>query len=578
SLKDMGIIEKTDNTFHLTKDKQDLTIPSTIRDVIMARVDSLPDPAKSVLQTGSVIEREFSYELIKKVTNISQDELLSRLSILKDSELLYERGIYPQTIYIFRHALTREVVYDSILTERKKKLHLKIADAIEEVYKNNLDEYYEALAGHYIDGENYEKGAEYCRFAEKKAEVAGSLIDAIALGEKRVACLEKLPQTEDVVRMIIDARTAMGLYCAQMIHLVEAKEIVLPVIDLAIKRNYKRRVSQIYAIMGWYNCLAEENYPQAFTYLEDALQIAEDLNDILSLFMARLWLGLALCYACEFEKGLYYLEKALEINLAVNNLWGIAQGKAAIGGYVYDFQGRIDLGYQTTGEALLLAEESGDIFTMSSVHCGYGISCYYKGLFEEAEEHLLKASDLCEKINHFLFGGWAHMFLGDIFFIRAEYKKSQENYKRAISVWRQGRIVPSWISLSKIAVARAKVMNNEKDIHLNEIYECYADNKVKWLEGQMLKHIGEILLNIDDQHMTEAEDWIKKAIEANERNGTRFYLGMSYALYADFFKRKGELPEARQNLSKAIEILRECGADGWMEKAEEKLARIQERV
>jgi hypothetical protein len=86
----------------------------------MARVDSLPEGAKELLQIGSVIEREFSYELIKRATGLLEQELLSHLSVLKDSELLYERGIYPETTYIFKHALTREVVYDSILTHRKK--------------------------------------------------------------------------------------------------------------------------------------------------------------------------------------------------------------------------------------------------------------------------------------------------------------------------------------------------------------------------------------------------------------------------------------------------------------------------
>ncbi|MDY7031649.1 MAG: hypothetical protein SVY10_07035, partial [Thermodesulfobacteriota bacterium] len=79
----------------------------------------------------------------------------------------------------------------------------------------------------------------------------------------------------------------------------------------------------------------------------------------------------------------------------------------------------------------------------------------------------------------------------------------------------------------------------------------------------------------DDRHMNEVEEWIKKAIEANEKNVTRFYLGMSYSLQADFFKRKGDLPQARDNLNKAIEILRECGADGWVEKAEEELGRLK---
>jgi len=97
SFKDLKFIERKDDRYHLTKDSQDLAIPSTIQDVIMARVDSLPEGAKEVLQTGSVIEREFSHDLIKRVTGTPELELLSHLSVLKDSELLYERGILPQS-------------------------------------------------------------------------------------------------------------------------------------------------------------------------------------------------------------------------------------------------------------------------------------------------------------------------------------------------------------------------------------------------------------------------------------------------------------------------------------------------
>jgi class 3 adenylate cyclase len=141
SLRDLKIIGRKENVYQLSQDIHQLTIPSTIHDVIMARVDSLPEGAKEVLQSGSVIEREFSYPLINRVTGLPEKELLTYLSALKDSELLYERGIYPQSNYIFKHALTRQVVYDSILAKRKKKLHEEIGNAIEELYKHTLSEY-----------------------------------------------------------------------------------------------------------------------------------------------------------------------------------------------------------------------------------------------------------------------------------------------------------------------------------------------------------------------------------------------------------------------------------------------------
>ncbi|UCF85564.1 MAG: AAA family ATPase, partial [Desulfobacteraceae bacterium] len=153
SLKDLKIIERKDGKYHLVKDIQALSIPSTIHDVIMARVDKLPEGAKEVLQIGSVIEREFKYDLIKHVSGLADQELLPRLSGIKDSELLFERGIYPESTYLFKHALTQEVVYDSILTRKKKKLHNKIGIAIEHIYKDNLHENFGVLAEHFICSE-----------------------------------------------------------------------------------------------------------------------------------------------------------------------------------------------------------------------------------------------------------------------------------------------------------------------------------------------------------------------------------------------------------------------------------------
>jgi len=117
-------------------------------------------------------------------------------------------------------------------------------------------------------------------------------------------------------------------------------------------------------------------------------------------------------------------------------------------------------------------------------------------------------------------------------------------------------------------------MNNEMDVDLEALYRYEAENKLRMYDGWISRYIGEILLNIDEKHFAEAEHWIKKAIEADERNGMMFHLGKDYAAYAGLFKRKGDTPRAKENLSKAIEIYKECGADGWVTKAEEALAKI----
>jgi class 3 adenylate cyclase/tetratricopeptide (TPR) repeat protein len=573
SLKDLKIIERQENAYQLSKDIKKLAIPSTIQDVIMARVDSLPERAKEVLQTGSVIEREFSYLLINRLTGLPEKELLSHLSILKDSELLYERGIYPQSNYIFRHTLTREVVYESILAKRKKKLHEEIGNAIEELYRDNLSEHYEVLAEHYFLSEDYLKSAEFSRLTARKAEKAASFNDAITYAKKRVMSLEKLPQTNDTEKQIMDARVALGLYISQM-NPAEAKEAIDPIIDLAIKRDDKRRLCQIYAILGSYYVWVEDNYPEAFKALEQALKISEEVKDIVSLVLASYWYALALGWNCEFEKSASYFQKALDINLAVKNLWGIAAVKSQLAYHCHLYHGRIDVAFKTSNEGLQIAEESGDIYSKAIAYALHGASCYGKGLLEEAEKYLLKGLEFSERINLPVVHGAAEYTLGEIYYETGNYQTSKEHYEKGVGAFERNRLLPSYMGCGKVASARSKVMNKEKDVNLESLYAYSRNNRVKAVQGRIQRYIGDILLNIDDQHIPEAEQWIQKAIETDQENRTIFYLATDYALYADLFRRKGDRLKAQENLSKALEIFRECGADGWVEKFEKELARL----
>ncbi|MGZ3525002.1 MAG: AAA family ATPase, partial [Thermodesulfobacteriota bacterium] len=574
SLMDLKIIDEREEAYHLSKDIDQMAIPSTIRDVIMARVDSLPERSKEVLQTGSVIEREFSYPLINRITGHPEKELLSYLSILKDSELLYERGIYPQLNYIFKHALTREVIYDSILTKRKKKLHEEIGNAIEELYKDNLGEHYEVLAEHYFLSENYLKSAEYSRLAGRKAEKAASLNDAIIYSKKRVISLERLPSNDDVQKQTIDGRTVLGLYLTQLNYHIEAKEAIDPIINLAIRHDYKKRLCQIYTILGSYHLFVENNFPEAVKDFEEALRISEEIRDNTTSFFASYWFGLALAWNCEFERSTNYLQRALDINLAAKNLWGIAFAKSTLAYYSYYGYGKIELQFKTTEEALQIAEESGDIYSKAATYVSHGVSCYGKGLLEGAEKHLLKGLELSERINFSFGNGVARFHLGETCFEMGNFPKSKEHYEKWNRVLENNRLWPSWAGFGKAGLARSKVMNGEKDVDLESLYNSQRDNKVKAFEGWIQRYIGEILLNIDDLHIPESEHWIQRAIEADQRNSTMFHLGKDYALYAELSKRKGDRPKAKENLGKAIEIFKKCGADGWVEKYEKELATL----
>jgi len=571
SLQGLGVIERQDGRIRFKGDPQSIAIPSTVQDTIMARVDRLPDQAKAVLQAGSAIEREFPHDLIRTVTGLPEVELLTHLSALKDAELLYERGIYPQTSYIFRHALMQEVVYGSILARRRRELHNQIGTAIEKIHKDDFTEHCEILSEHFYQGEDYAKAAEYAKRSARKAQKNAFFLDAIAQARKRVLSLDKLPDSGDGDKERIDARTALGLYLTQINHHVEAKDAVEPVVRLARDKGYRKRVGQIQTIMGSYYGYVEEDLASAFEAIEEALRIAGEEQDIITLALASFWSGSLQAFDCDFEKARSSFQRALDINIAAKSLWGIALLKAHLAYLYYFYSGKINAFTELSSEALKIAEESGDPQSRGVSHIVYGHACWIKGLLEDAVSHSLEGRKLCERTDHYLWAGAACVHLAQTYFQMEEYQKSRESFDQARRSWQQASIFRSWILWANLGMVKCGVMLGEKDVNLDQLRAISEKCKIKAVEGWICSFLGEILLNLDGRHVTEAEHWILKAIEANERNSIRFRLGLDYALYANYFQRQGDRPKAQENLRKSIDILRQCGSDWWVEKYENQL-------
>jgi len=574
SLRDLKLIESRGAVFGLSRDILEMSVPTTIQEVILARVDALPPEAKEVLQTGSVIEREFYFPLIKQVMNFTEVELISFLSLLKESELLYERGIAPESTFIFRHALTREVVYDSILTDRRKELHEAVGLALEMLHQERLDNYYGLLSEHFIKSGNYIKGAEYSRKASRKAEKSALIDNAIDYARKRVSCLEKLPQRDELEKQRIDARTTLGLYLVQMNYHLEAKEAVDPIVDLAVRYNYKRRLGQIYLILGSYHSWVEENQSEAIRVLEEVLKSASETQDPITYVLGGFYLGYAYAFNCEFQKSVDYFQGVIDINIALKSHWGAAATKGNLAYCCSWLWGKCDLGFQISGEAVRLAEESGDTYSQGLAYGGHGYSFFAKGYLDEAKKYLLKAVEFSERIRHYSWNGAASITLGDLYWEKKNFPKSKEYFEKGSQRWDDLRLMPSAANLAKIGLARSKVMGNEKDIKLETLFAYSTRNRIMALEGYYKKWISELLSQLDGDYLLEAESWINQAIKADSRNGTNFNLARDYLSYADLLRRKGDRLKARENLGKAIETFKECGADGWVEKAERKLAEI----
>jgi predicted ATPase len=167
SLLENGSIQRKDHKFVLTRKPSEIEVPDTIQGIIAARMDRIEENLKRIMQVASVIGREFAYRILATITGMSE-ELKASLLNLQGLEFIYEKQLFPELEYIFKHALTQEVAYNSLLLKRRKEIHERIGRAIEGLYAQRLEEYYELLAYHYIRSDNKEKAVEYLDLANQK--------------------------------------------------------------------------------------------------------------------------------------------------------------------------------------------------------------------------------------------------------------------------------------------------------------------------------------------------------------------------------------------------------------------------
>jgi class 3 adenylate cyclase/tetratricopeptide (TPR) repeat protein len=168
SLLEGGALRREGERIALAGDLAGVSIPDRIQDVLMARIDRLEDEPKRAIQIASVIGREFALRLLEKIS-MAGEGLAPVVAELRALELIYEKAAHPELAFMFKHALTHEVAYDSILTERRRALHRLVGLAIEELYRDRLPEQYEALAHHFSVGEDWERALLYHERAAEKA-------------------------------------------------------------------------------------------------------------------------------------------------------------------------------------------------------------------------------------------------------------------------------------------------------------------------------------------------------------------------------------------------------------------------
>jgi len=359
SLIENGVLDRASGHVRLVGSLPADFVPGTIWALLAARIDRLRPELKELLQCAAVIGNDIKEALLQSVSGIAQPDLRRAIHDLQVAEFLYEKAPIPETEYAFKHSMTREVAYASLLRERRIILHARAARSLETLAAGRLDEHVERLADHAERGAIWDKALEYLQRSGLKAFSLYANADAARFFERALKVLEKLPETPDNLRQAVDLRFELrnallpSLDTDRILRLLDELD---PILD---RLGDKQRSAQYAAFGDWvvlgqslfrlgqsYHALGE--YRQAILLLEQGLEFNADefRHDrhnlsIIPSVLNRTWLAIALVECGDFSTGMRHAKRALEIAEGSEHQLSALPGWLSIG-YVLSRKGEIE--------------------------------------------------------------------------------------------------------------------------------------------------------------------------------------------------------------------------------------------
>lgn len=306
TLTETGVLEVGKSGYQLTSPLDEHLVPDTINDVIMARIDRLAELPRNALQLASVIGREFTFRLLAQISEPREHTEVDLVQ-LKAVELIYEASLYPELAYMFKHALTQEVAYNSLLLRRRKALHALIGETIEQLYADRLAEHYDVLAYHYAAGEKWQKASAYFQNAAKGAADAFAIEEAVEHYGGALDALSKLGADADLSAVVAlhnarmellillsdfdsvksEAERALWLAKGNPMKAIEHADQCLAI---ATQTSSQKYVVKALRAKGWAE-MARKRLDEAAVHLDGALQRAKTLGNPTQLWRTHAALG-----------------------------------------------------------------------------------------------------------------------------------------------------------------------------------------------------------------------------------------------------------------------------------------------
>jgi class 3 adenylate cyclase/tetratricopeptide (TPR) repeat protein len=578
TLVETGALAGTAGAYRLAAPLQGMPVPATVQAVLAARMDRLPAEAKHLLQTAAVIGHEVPLLLLQAIADLAEDVLHRSLAHLQGTEFLYETRLFPEPEYTFKHALTHEVAYSSLLLERRRVLHARLVEALEALARDRVAEQVERLAHHALRGEVWEKAVMYGQQAGVRAYDRAAFREMAASYEQAHQALAHLPEHDDTRILAIGIRLALSVALGQLgenrRHLAllgEAEALARALDDRARLGQVLVRMALVLSIVG--------DLDGVMATSQQALALATALGDSALEVEATHRLGQVHWSLGDFGRAAELLRQNVEpadwesgtpsLDLRIQSQAYLAQTLSALGAFT---EGR-----RHGEEALRLATLEGRGTTPLLAYGNLGHLYLAHGDLEHAIRVLEQGLALCRASGSQNILRIIAAPLGYAYALQGHLAEGHTLLEEARSVTlRTGALLGhacrvTWLS----EVCRLMEHGEEAWQHARQALALARQQKARGDEARALHQLGVVHAHADPPDAAQAEAHYQQALALAEELGMRPLQAHCHRGLGTLYAATGQREQARTELSTAIEMYRAMEMTFWLPQTEAALAQVE---
>ena len=594
SLLETETLIHKDDKWTLTKSIAEANIPSTVQGVISARLDRLEMETKRILQEASVIGRAFFYEILKRITEL-KEQIDRSLAGLERLDLIRTRSLQPDLEYIFKHALTQEVVYNGLLKKERQNIHEKIGQVMEELFKDRLQEFYEALAYHFKQGHSTLKAVGYLMKAGEKSFNRYALDEAHQYYKEAFGLLsEKADKSIEDKSLLVDILLQWSQVYYRRSLYVELSKILEDYEELASSLDDKARLGMFYVRQGG-ALVCRQKLREAHQYLQKALHIGTEIKDQRIIGYSCGFLTWCCADLGMLGKAVEFGKITEELNLHNTSDQDLFRYPSWALGYAYWQRGEVRKVKDTANAILEYAQKNSNMACMSDGNLMMALGHSAAGDFISAIEYAQKAVHFA--LEPMLLVG-SKTVLGMSLVANGQYVKAENVLKEAEIIADNSGYEyanePNRLFSGVVMVTKGNLSLGIN--RMEEVVQTILKKESRWRyaffnhvlgqvylqmvqgEGEksisfIAKNIGFLIKTIPFAHR-KAEGHLIKAIETAKEIGAKSILGQASLDMGRLRQAKGRTDEARKYMSEAIRLFEECEADVFLKQAREAFAAL----